>query len=268
MRERFVVEFDLRSAAMREGKKGFERLRLAAREVFGGRRAWLGVVRGGAGREVFEGLAPEWRGGVALERGDGAWKVPVGLLTGREGLADEEDAWALVEWADLVALGSSRVMDGDLVDEFVSRYEVPGDADGATVVGGVTVLRWAGLLSNRWVLDLLMELARVSRIQRSGMQQWAVLSVAGHQTEAVGNVDGYLIFLQPGQDDGGSTAETMEAEAETSKAAVAMQEGNGIVEDGQKEDEMDLDLGGSTAGTLRAGFQRFICMQFVDSMQL
>ncbi|ETN45391.1 uncharacterized protein HMPREF1541_09222 [Cyphellophora europaea CBS 101466] len=271
VKERYVVEADLRGLGMRAGKKGFERWRWAAREILTERRTWLGLVGMGGeeGEGVLEGLGAEWREGEGEGRVERDVRVPVGLLTGKRSLGnlevDEEDVWGLVEWADLVALGSPRVKDSDRVDEFVSRYELPEKESSDTVVGKVRILRWTGLLSSQWVLSLLMELVRASRVQKTRGPHWMALSVAGHQLEAVGNLDGYTIFLQPDESLVDTSPEQKDNQGKERDTAM------GGTTNGQEKPETERDGGAmeidSSATTKeRTGFQRFVSMQLVDSM--
>ena len=71
---------------------------------------------------------------------------------------DEFEQWSLetYEWLGLVAAGSPRVLRGDTVDPFLSRYQVP-DANDEKSLNLVT-LTWIGLIPAGWIRDLFMAL--------------------------------------------------------------------------------------------------------------
>ena len=70
----------------------------------------------------------------------------------------EFEHWCLetYEWFSLVAAGSPRVLRGDIVDPFLSRYQVP-DANAEKSLNLVT-LTWIGLIPATWIRALFMEL--------------------------------------------------------------------------------------------------------------
>ena len=70
----------------------------------------------------------------------------------------ELEHWSLetYEWLSLVAAGSPRVLRGDTVDPFLSRYQVP-DANAEKSLNLVT-LTWIGLIPATWIRALLLEL--------------------------------------------------------------------------------------------------------------
>lgn len=71
---------------------------------------------------------------------------------------DEFEQWSLetYEWLSLVAAGSPRVLRGDTVDPFLSRYQVP-DANEEKSLTLVT-LTWVGLIPAGWIRELFMAL--------------------------------------------------------------------------------------------------------------
>lgn len=164
-RSRWVVECDLKAGSMRRGKKGFERILWAAKNVLGESRRWLFWCANpsfgesvGEGREVLSRHAPEV---VALEpRVEGREGVAVPRLgvsgNGLSGLYDQEDALALLEWLDLLNLGSPRVRVASDIDSHLCRYDVPDFGHGVEARGLVHV-RWSGLLTPDFVRELFLE---------------------------------------------------------------------------------------------------------------
>lgn len=162
---RWRVEYDLKLASMKRGKKGFERLRWAASEVLGESKSWLfwsgnpGFAESLAeGREVLSAHAPEiftLEPTVAEMEG-----VVVPLLDVQggalSGLYDQEDALALLEWLDMLGLGSSRVRHGSHIDSHLCRYDVPDFGHGSETRDLVR-LRWSGFITPAFVKDLFLD---------------------------------------------------------------------------------------------------------------
>ena len=162
---RWRVEVDLKSGSMRKGKKGFERLRWAAREVLSESKRWLfwsGNPSFGEsvqeGREVLSRHSPKvfkLQPGVTKMEGVAVPKLDVqgNVLSG---LYDQEDASALLEWLDMLSLGSSRVKDGSDVNSHLCRYDVPDFGHGIEMRELVRT-RWSGFITPMFVKDLFLE---------------------------------------------------------------------------------------------------------------
>ncbi|KAF1347293.1 hypothetical protein EJ07DRAFT_169812 [Lizonia empirigonia] len=163
-KNRWVVVCDLRLEAMRRGKRGFERVRWAARNVLVGSARCLfwsanpsfaESVR--EGREVLCRHAPKvvdlWPA-VEAVRGVGVPRLRVEEST-LSGLHDQEDALALLEWLDVVSLGSARALADDHVDSHLCRYEVPDFGHGVESRELVRV-RWTGFVTPGFVKDVFL----------------------------------------------------------------------------------------------------------------
>lgn len=162
---RWRVEYDLKQPAMRKGKKGFERLRWAGKNVLDASLAWWFwsarpefAESVGEGREVLSRHAPKVFKlepvVAALERVL-VPKLGVGE-NGLSGLYDQDDALALLEWLDLLGLGSNRVKEGDEMDSHLCRYHVPDFGSGVQVKDLVRV-RWEGFITPEFVKDIFLE---------------------------------------------------------------------------------------------------------------
>jgi len=140
-----------------------------------------------------------------------------------------------------------------------------GDAD--VRVEDVTTVRYSGFMSSDFVMQLVVDVIRRSRVKVSGEGSaqgrddeaaWMAVSVDAFQTDAKGGVDGYLILLQSGEagDAGGGAAEEMPRE-------------DGSIEGGDSERRHDYDpnerLEGKQSREVR-GFRYATCFEFVDSM--
>lgn len=60
------------------------------------------------------------------------------------------------EWLALVSLGSPRVVAGDSVDPYLSRYSVPQVE--TTKPSALVSLRWHGFVPSHWVTNLFITL--------------------------------------------------------------------------------------------------------------
>lgn len=62
------------------------------------------------------------------------------------GSNDSFEDWALDthEWLGLVAVDSPRILKGDSIDPFLSRYEIPGNNSGAIL--NMVTLTWTGFI--------------------------------------------------------------------------------------------------------------------------
>ena len=250
VKSRWRVDVDLRAPGSVQGKKGFDKLKAAASKegALGKGRCWLvadaEAVRdesevGGLEGEAIRGLHPTMCAAKKEVKSMERVLVPDRLISGQRHELDEEEWWELVEWVDLVALGSPRVMENDKVDSYISRYSVPEP----TVTRNLKVMKWEGLMSSEWLTRLLTEVIKQSRISKS--KDWVALSVTGHATEAVGGIDGYTIVLQP------SESRTQKTEHEKQLQPEAM----------------DLDeKTGDRIGMEGAGLQHCDCFQFIDSV--
>ena len=164
-RNRMRVEHDLKHESMKKGKKGFERLRWAARNVLGESKSWLfwsaNPTFAESVKERREVLSKHVPKVFVLEPEVMVLKgVVVPKLGGQEnalsGVYDQDDALALLEWLDMLNLGSSRVTEGDEINSHLCRYDVPDFGHGVDMHELVRV-RWCGFLTPRFVKDLFLE---------------------------------------------------------------------------------------------------------------
>ncbi|KAF2622197.1 hypothetical protein BU25DRAFT_403287 [Macroventuria anomochaeta] len=164
-RNRWRVEYDLKQASMKKGKRGFERLRWAAKNVQNESKSWLfwsgnpsfaESVR--EGREVLSRHAPKvfvLEPEVTTMKGVVVPKLDV-KGNGLSGLYDQDEALALLEWLDMLNLGSSRVEEGNEVDSHLCRYDVPDFGHGVET-GELVRVRWSGFITPGFVKDLFLE---------------------------------------------------------------------------------------------------------------
>ncbi|KAI4686575.1 uncharacterized protein J4E84_005856 [Alternaria hordeiaustralica] len=162
----WVVEYDLRGASMRHGKKGFGRLEWAARNVLDKSLTWLFWNASptsrealGEGRELIQKHAPRVCDVRPEERRLGGVRVPRVSVKGLEDVYDEDEAMGLLEWIHMLQLGSPRVEAEDDINPHLSRYEVPDLGRGVGERSMVTV-RWRGFMGPAFMRDLFLLVRR------------------------------------------------------------------------------------------------------------
>lgn len=68
----------------------------------------------------------------------------------------QEACGSISEWLAMVQLASPRVSAEDDVDPYLSRYAVP--ESGATSTTVLVSLKWHGLISASWTMQLFLDL--------------------------------------------------------------------------------------------------------------
>ncbi|ROW07030.1 hypothetical protein VPNG_06620 [Cytospora leucostoma] len=163
LRPRWVVEFDLRSPSMFRGKKGFDRLVYACKNVLTEPLTWLfsnvsGKTPNPDPLEAFQPAkcASSPRTTEAVDAVVPPLKVDSGLVSGKEVQDLPDFAGEIYEWLSLVRLQSLRVSPKDDIDPYLSRYQVPGDSDQNTRLKLCTIT-WEGFLSPNFGRQLLVD---------------------------------------------------------------------------------------------------------------
>jgi ribonucleases P/MRP protein subunit RPP40 len=62
-----------------------------------------------------------------------------------------EDAQGLLEWLSLVALHSPRVSSSDNIDSYLSRYSVPNDGETVPKATDLVTIHWHGFIPAIWI---------------------------------------------------------------------------------------------------------------------
>jgi len=155
---------------MLHGKKGFERIVWAFKNVLVDSVTWLfyDFNRSSTSSrpdKVQPDLSKNLGSGEPLAHYHPIWKACQPRLIRAEVLtpamrlpsADdhEEEQMQIVEWIDLVRMGSPRLDPNDKIDQYLSRYEIP-DAESASVVEVVQV-SWRGFVMAEWIRELYVQ---------------------------------------------------------------------------------------------------------------
>ena len=205
-----VIEINLREPAMVRGKKGFDRIIWACKNVLSEPVAWLffdhnakqtlesGTIPLSLHEPVHQTLEPEITHHKDI-------LVPPLHEVVSTGQVDEDDVVEILEWLGLVTLESPRVKSYDSIDPFLARYQAPQHELAAP--GNLVAIRWRGFILGGWVRRLFVECLGSMRNEKDA---WFALSGYSFRTEAVNPSDGYTILCLPRttMDEEGEATET------------------------------------------------------------
>ncbi|CEO60172.1 hypothetical protein PMG11_04811 [Penicillium brasilianum] len=201
-KERFLIELNLRLPSMLHGKKGFDRIVWAFKNVLNRSLAWLFCdLESSPDQETtsIQKQSPQMIDSEMLKTKLGQISTPPlqGLVLNDMSEGDmQESCGAFAEWIAMVQLGSPRVSADDDVDSYLSRYIVPADNGSRTT--DLISLKWHGLISGTWVLQLFISLLSYTSSSSSrSSSPWFVLSVSALGRQAVDGRDGYTIATAP-----------------------------------------------------------------------
>ncbi|PLB46750.1 hypothetical protein P170DRAFT_511434 [Aspergillus steynii IBT 23096] len=204
-KERYLVELNLRLPSMLHGKKGFERIVWAFKNVLNHAVAWL-----------FYDLQSE-SGGISQDdqslKGNHPHIIdcepsrtyhrdvlvpPFKSATNTEAGPTEDlnvSCNELSEWLAMVTLQSSLVSSHDDTDPYLCRYSVPDaeDAESSDLVS----LRWHGFASPKWVMQLFITLLQEIGRYAPASSAWFALSASALGRDVVDGKDGYTIMTLP-----------------------------------------------------------------------
>ncbi|KAI1401305.1 ribonuclease P 40kDa subunit [Hypoxylon fuscum] len=162
LKPRWIVQFDLRGPSMLHGKKGFDRLAYACKNVFNTPVTWLFYnlaktptpdplsrhypIKYTSHPEVSEGIPTK----IPL------LKPPPAILDRKNSLDLDEFATDIYEWLSLIRLDSPRVNGDDKVDPYLSGYAVPGDPEDVQK-GKLCRISWQGFIPPKWTQHTLVD---------------------------------------------------------------------------------------------------------------
>ena len=156
-----AIEINLRQPSMLHGKKGFERIVWACKNVLDHSVSWLfhDFQNSTFSDDNPDPLAkhhPSHQ--IVTPTISHIEEAKVPNLTASEA-APNDEYWAteIHEWLSLIALQSPRVEAQDDIDPYLCRYEVP-NCDAAAEVQDLVSVKWNGLLPNSWIQSLFVEL--------------------------------------------------------------------------------------------------------------
>ncbi|KAI5867349.1 ribonuclease P 40kDa subunit [Durotheca rogersii] len=162
LKPRWIVEFNLRSPSMLHGKKGFDRLAFACKNVLNTPTTWLfsnlsrtpdpdPLLRHYPTKYTSH---PEVLGGLDMTLPP--LKPLPAVLESQNRLELEEFATDTYEWLSLIRLDSPRLHADDTIDPYLCGYSVPGDPEDAQR-GKVCRVRWQGFIPPKWTQRILVD---------------------------------------------------------------------------------------------------------------
>ncbi|KAL9604491.1 MAG: hypothetical protein Q9219_000456 [cf. Caloplaca sp. 3 TL-2023] len=208
-----AVDLNLRLPSMVHGKRGFERIVWAFKNVLNQAVTWLFYDFDAKRAALACGKPP------VLSRHHPATRpvVPQSITTATISIPNalnadaaswssaefEDQAIEISEWLSLVSLQSPRVRQDDHIDPYLCRYSKPnGDpANDKHLV----VKQWSGLIPAPWLRHMFIVLneqflQRLGELPRSS--QWFSLTCQAFQTRVVDCQDGYTTLVLPSKEDG------------------------------------------------------------------
>jgi ribonucleases P/MRP protein subunit RPP40 len=211
-----VVAYNLRDSANIKGKKGFERLLYACRNVMNKSLVWLfcNLAVEGSLRlfcllhrtltlivVVPEPLDKHFPATFTSTPGRTNHSLqkphlspnPTSIAQ-RDRQSVEEFAAETYEWLSLTRLASPRVMRGDVIDPYLARYEFPGPESPCNE--DIQKYTWQGFISPVWTKSLLMEV-----LVALPFKTWVSMSATTFSRGLVGGCSD-ITFLRPSDSDG------------------------------------------------------------------
>ncbi|KAH0522715.1 hypothetical protein TsFJ059_006515 [Trichoderma semiorbis] len=194
---RWRVSYNLREESMLHGRKGFDRLVYTCKNVLNQPVTWLVCNASSSAMSVdlLQDLkATQMTFFPTLSKDTGIYQIPLRIpstiLAQGDREALEYSATEMYEWLSLVRLESPRVVAGDDIDPYLSRY-APPEADATAAQVQVCKLSWQGFLSSSWLRSLFVDI-----ITNCPSQSWFALSGTTFSRNILGGCN-ELSFLRP-----------------------------------------------------------------------
>ncbi|KAL4943342.1 hypothetical protein BDV06DRAFT_190024 [Aspergillus oleicola] len=219
-KERFLIELNMRLPSMLHGKKGFQRIEWAFKNVLNEPVPWLffdletptGVSEGDT---PIKRLNPEIRSCEPVQiTHENITTPPFSNLniTNKTSESELRDTLGEVsEWLAMLSLSSKRLSADDDIDPYLCRYDAPEIGGDETKPLDLVRLEWQGFIPPKWITQFFITLFRVTASHASKATAWFFLSASALARDAVEGKDGYTIMVLPAADPGvGVEAATQE----------------------------------------------------------
>ncbi|ETS86845.1 hypothetical protein PFICI_00673 [Pestalotiopsis fici W106-1] len=197
LKPRWVVQYDLRAPASFPGKKGYDRLLYACRNVFDQPITWLFHRQSSTpDPDPLLNFFPTKYSSAPFMEEDldvqtPTLKIPGHALTDDGRLELEDFATEIYEWLSLLRLKSPRVESGDNIDPFLSRYSVP--AHGQVDSSRLCKISWQGFIAPGWARQVLVDV-----ILSVSSRSWFSLHAASFGKGVKGESSECTILRLPG----------------------------------------------------------------------
>ncbi|KAL5000515.1 ribonuclease P 40kDa subunit-domain-containing protein [Aspergillus recurvatus] len=205
-KERFVIELNLRLPSMLHGKKSFQRIEWAFKNVLNKPTTWLffdlGTESTGVGEDdpSLKGNNPEV---IPCEpaltfHNNIATPSFSDLDTTTQSESDLRNICGEVsEWLAMVSLCSQRVSANDDIDPYLCRYDAPEIGDIEAKATDLISLKWRGFIPPHWIMQLFITLFRETAPRFCKTPGWFALSANTFGRDAIEGKDGYTIMALP-----------------------------------------------------------------------
>ncbi|KAL6239043.1 hypothetical protein BDW75DRAFT_199443 [Aspergillus navahoensis] len=224
-KERFVIELNLRLPSMLHGKKGFQRIKWAFKNVLNKPTTWLFFDLGTDSTGVAE--------DDPLLKGNNPEVIPCepvltihnnittpsfsDLNTKTQSESDLKDICGGVsEWLAMVSLCSRRVSVNDDIDPYLCRYDAPEIGDTEAKATDLISLKWRGFIPPHWIMQLFITLFRETAPRLCKTPAWFVISANTLGRDTIEGKDGYTIMALPAGSESTSQGKE-EAKAENAR---------------------------------------------------
>ncbi|KAI1917735.1 hypothetical protein LOZ61_000355 [Ophidiomyces ophidiicola] len=201
---RYVVEINLRLPSMLHGKKGFDRIVWAFKNVLNSSVAWLfcdlSSTSSILGEETDAPIKKHQPQIFPCTSTTSSFRdILVPPLTPSTFVTDEgratsafiETCHEIQEWLALAFLDSPRIHANDTIDQYLSRYSVP-DQENCTQTNLVKI-SWKGLIPSPWIIQLFI--ATLHSTTKS--DSWFAFNSCALGKKAIEGKDGYMILGFP-----------------------------------------------------------------------
>lgn len=176
-RPRWVVEINLRQPSMLHGKKGFDKIVYAFKNVLTEPVTWLfcDLVATSLSPDPLDAHFP-LRQSISpaitphIKVNVPPLKPPVDANSGY-GKDFEDFIVETHEWLSLISLDSPRINADDKIDSFLSRYVSPAET---TTSSNLVRIKWSGFLSPSWAHNMFMQV-----LLAVPPEAWFVCSMGG-----------------------------------------------------------------------------------------
>ncbi|KAI2617686.1 ribonuclease P 40kDa subunit [Hypomontagnella submonticulosa] len=162
LKPRWIVQFDLRSPSMLHGKKGFDRLAYACKNVFNTPVTWLfhNLSKTPVPDPLSKHHPTKYTSHPVVSEdllaNIPALKPPAAILSSSNRLDLDEFAEEIYEWLSLIRLESPRVNADDKVDPYLCDYTVPGNSEDIQT-GKLCRISWQGFIPPKWTQRILAD---------------------------------------------------------------------------------------------------------------
>ncbi|KAL7794375.1 ribonuclease P 40kDa subunit domain-containing protein [Trichoderma ceciliae] len=194
---RWKVSYNLREESMLHGRKRFDRLVYACKNVLNQPMTWLicNASSSSPSLDLLESLgAKKMISSPRLVADTGIQQIPLRISSTILAQGDREaleySATEMYEWLSLVRLESPRIVAGDTIDPYLSRYSPP-EADSAVAQTQVCKLSWQGFLSSSWLRGLFVDIVTIYP-----SHSWFALSGTAFSRNILGGCNEWS-FLRP-----------------------------------------------------------------------